>query len=99
MVTRRSKQSLRHQRYEICYSLVDNFPGFDEGRDSLNFVHINAQTLFYEPNTGYRPLYERTQEYARQSQAGIWGLALEQRCQLADNANRIGQGSEECSNS
>ena len=58
-----------------------------------------AQTLFYEPNTGYRPLYERTQEYARQSQAGIWGLALEQRCQLADNANRIGQGSEECSNS
>ena len=58
-----------------------------------------AQTLWYEPNTGYRPLYEQTQEYARQSQAGIWGLPLEQRCQLSDNDNGIGQGSAECSSS
>lgn len=58
-----------------------------------------AQTLWYEPNTGYRPLYEQTQEYARQSQAGIWGLPLEQRCELSDNGNGIGQSSAECSGS
>lgn len=58
-----------------------------------------AQTLWYKPNTGYRPLYEQTQEYARQSQAGIWGLALEQRCQLANNANGIGENSPECGGS
>ena len=58
-----------------------------------------AQTLWYEPNTGYRPLYEQTQEYARQSQAGIWGMALEQRCQLANHGNGIGENSPECEGS
>ena len=58
-----------------------------------------AQTLWYEPNTGYRPLYEQTQEYARQSQAGIWGLPLEKRCQLANHGNGIGENSPECEGS
>lgn len=55
-----------------------------------------AQTLWYEPNTAHRPLYEATQEYARQSRAGIWGLPLGKRCELENNGNGIGASSPEC---
>ena len=58
-----------------------------------------AQTLWYEPNTTNRSLYGNIQEKARQRGAGIWGLTVEQRCQLSDNDNGIGQGSAECSGS
>lgn len=58
--------------------------------------HDYAQTLWYEPNTGYRPLYEDLQNVARQKEAGIWGVALEERCELAGNGSGIGENRAEC---
>lgn len=55
-----------------------------------------AQTLFYEPNTANETLFESIQENARQSQAGIWGLPLRERCELTNRDNGIGEGSPEC---
>lgn len=55
-----------------------------------------GQTLFYEPNTQYQMLYLSTQENAAERGAGIWGLPLAERCELANNGNSIGAGSPEC---
>lgn len=55
-----------------------------------------AQTLFYEPNTRLQPLYKATQESARERDVGIWGLPLEERCELTSRGNGIGGDSAEC---
>lgn len=55
-----------------------------------------GQTLFYEPNTANEALFSSIQESARQSQAGIWGLSVEERCELANHGNGLGEGSAEC---
>lgn len=55
-----------------------------------------AQTLFYDPNTQYQMLYLSTQENAKERGAGIWGLPLGERCELASHSNGIGSQSPEC---
>lgn len=55
-----------------------------------------AQTLFYDPNTQYQMLYLSTQENAKERGAGMWGLPLEERCELANHGNGIGASSPEC---
>lgn len=55
-----------------------------------------AQTLFYEPNTERRQLFENIQADARQRQAGIWGLPVSKQCQLEDRGNGVGSGSPGC---
>lgn len=55
-----------------------------------------AQTLFYEPNTQYEMLYLSTQEDAADREVGMWGMPLQQRCQLANHGNGIGSSSPQC---
>lgn len=55
-----------------------------------------AQSLFYEPNTQYQMLYRATQNSARERGAGMWGLSIKERCELANRGNGIGASSPEC---
>lgn len=55
-----------------------------------------AQTAFFEPNYLYQDRLLSIQEDARQRGAGIWGLPVSKRCDLANRGNQIGEGSEEC---
>ena len=55
-----------------------------------------AQAYPYPPNTKYEMRFENAQREARASDLGIWGLSLEQQCQLADRGNSIGEGSMKC---
>jgi micrococcal nuclease len=55
-----------------------------------------AQAYPYEPNTKYSERFEETQQEARASDLGIWGLSLQEQCQLANHGNGIGEGSAGC---
>jgi micrococcal nuclease len=55
-----------------------------------------AQAYPYPPNTKYEDRFAEAQEEARVGGLGIWGLSLEQQCQLADRGNGIGEGSVGC---
>jgi micrococcal nuclease len=55
-----------------------------------------AQDYPYPPNTRYADRFEEAQEVARAGGLGIWGLPLEQQCQLANHGNGIGEGSPGC---
>ena len=55
-----------------------------------------AQTYPYPPNTKYEDRFAEAQEEARAGGLGIWGLSLEQQCQLADHGNGVGEGSAGC---
>jgi micrococcal nuclease len=55
-----------------------------------------AQAYPYPPNTRYATRFEEAQEEARAGGFGIWGLPLEQQCQLANHGNGIGEGSAGC---
>jgi micrococcal nuclease len=55
-----------------------------------------AQAYPYPPNTRYATRFEEAQEEARAVGLGIWGLPLEQQCQLANHGNGIGEGSAGC---
>jgi micrococcal nuclease len=55
-----------------------------------------AQTYPYPPNTKYADRFEEAQEGARAGGLGIWGLSLDQQCQLANHGNGIGEGSAGC---
>jgi micrococcal nuclease len=55
-----------------------------------------AQAYPYPPNTKYSSTFEEAQEEARAEGLGIWGLSLEQQCQLADRGNGIGEGTPAC---
>ena len=55
-----------------------------------------VQTYPYPPNTKYEDRFAEAQEEARAGGLGIWGLSLEQQCQLADHGNGIGEGSVGC---
>jgi micrococcal nuclease len=55
-----------------------------------------AQTYPYPPNTTYEMRFENAQREAKARDLGIWGLSLEQQCQLADRGNGIGEGSIKC---
>jgi micrococcal nuclease len=56
-----------------------------------------AQTYPFPPNTTYASRFAEAQEEARAGGLGIWGLSLEQQCQLANHGNDIGEGSAGCS--
>jgi micrococcal nuclease len=55
-----------------------------------------AQAYPYEPNTKYANTFEEAQQEARASGLGIWGLSLQEQCQLANHDNGIGEGSAGC---
>src|SRR5215216_810886 len=57
-----------------------------------------AQTYPYEPNTKYADRFEEAQHEARASGLGIWGLSLQEQCQLANHGNGIGESSAGCEN-
>lgn len=72
-------------------------PATDQSTHGQNLLREGyAQTLFYEPNTQYQMLYLSTQENAKERGAGIWGLPVDQRCELSNNGNGIGASSPEC---
>jgi micrococcal nuclease len=55
-----------------------------------------AQLYVVPPNDRYEVAYSQAQDQARQAQRGIWGLPMEQQCELADRGNSIGEGSPGC---
>lgn len=55
-----------------------------------------AQAYPYPPDTKYRVRFARAQKEARQAGRGIWGFSHEERCELADRGNGIGEGSRDC---
>jgi micrococcal nuclease len=55
-----------------------------------------AQAYPYPPNTKYESTFAEAQEEARAGRFGIWGLSLEQQCELANHGNGIGEGSVGC---
>ena len=55
-----------------------------------------VQAYPYPPSTKYRVRFARAQKEARQAGRGIWGLSREERCELADRGNGIGEGSRDC---
>jgi nuclease-like protein len=55
-----------------------------------------AQAYPYPPNTKYEDRFAEAQEEARAGGLGIWGLSLEQQCQLADHGNDLGEGYVGC---
>ncbi len=55
-----------------------------------------AQAYPYPPNTKYQSRFAEAQEEARAGGRGIWGLSLDQQCQLANHDNGIGEGSIGC---
>jgi micrococcal nuclease len=55
-----------------------------------------AQAYPYPPNTKYEDRFAEAQEEARAGGLGIWGLSLEQQCQLADHGNDVGEGYVGC---
>jgi hypothetical protein len=57
-----------------------------------------AQTYPYEPNTKYAQRFQEAQQEARAGGLGIWGLSLQEQCQLANRGNGIGEGSAGCEN-
>lgn len=71
-------------------------PGDKTTHGQLLLERGYAQTLFYEPNIRYQMLYRATQDNARERQAGMWGLPIEERCELANHGNDIGASSSEC---
>ena len=56
-----------------------------------------AQLHTEPPNIEYEDEFEAMQERAQEGDLGIWGLTEDQRCQLANRGNGIGEGSPECS--
>jgi micrococcal nuclease len=82
---------------------------FDDYDRLLGYVYIDgqmfnkelveqgyAQAYPYEPNTRYANTFEEAQQEARASGLGIWGLSLQEQCQLANRGNGIGEGSAGC---
>ena len=82
---------------------------FDDYHRLLAYVYIDgqmfneelveqgyAQAYPYEPNTEYADRFEEAQQEARASGLGIWGLSLQEQCQLANHGNGIGEGSSGC---
>lgn len=67
-----------------------------KGGYHINFVHINAQTAWFEPNNLHKQKLESIQEEARQRKVGIWGLPKSEQCQLANRGNGIGEGASGC---
>ena len=55
-----------------------------------------AQVFTVEPNHKYEDSYESEQDEAREEGLGIWSLSKEQRCELANHGNGIGEGSPGC---
>ena len=55
-----------------------------------------AQLYVVPPNDRYEVTFSQAQDQARQAQRGIWGLPIEQQCELADRGNGIGEGSPGC---
>jgi endonuclease YncB( thermonuclease family) len=55
-----------------------------------------AQLHTEPPNTEYEDEFEAMQENAQEDDLGIWRLTEDQRCQLANRGNGIGEGSAEC---
>ncbi len=55
-----------------------------------------AQLYTVSPNTKYEDRFEAAQKEAKDADLGIWGLAKEQQCKLANHGNGIGKGSPEC---
>jgi micrococcal nuclease len=55
-----------------------------------------GQLYTVSPNTEYEDRLEAAQEDAREADLGIWGLAKEQQCKLANHGNGIGEGSPGC---
>ena len=56
-----------------------------------------AQAYPYPPNTKYEDRFAEAQEEAKIGGLGIWGLSLEEQCELANRGNGIGEGSVGCS--
>jgi endonuclease YncB( thermonuclease family) len=55
-----------------------------------------AQVFTVEPNHKYEDSYESEQDEAREEDLGIWDLTKEQRYELANHGNGIGEGSPGC---
>jgi micrococcal nuclease len=69
------------------------------GSEMFNEVLVEegyAQAYPYPPNTSYANRFEEAQDVARVGGLGIWGLSLDQQCQLANHGNGIGEGSPGC---
>jgi len=55
-----------------------------------------AQLYIVSPNDRYEEQFTQAQESAKQAHRGIWGLPVEQQCELANRGNGIGEGSPAC---
>jgi endonuclease YncB( thermonuclease family) len=56
-----------------------------------------GQLLIISPNDRYEDRFRQAQEEAKRAQRGIWGLPINQQCELANRGNGIGEGSPGCS--
>jgi hypothetical protein len=55
-----------------------------------------AQLDTVAPNDRYEARFRRAQQRAKSAGLGIWGLTIQQQCQLANQGNGIGEGSPGC---
>ena len=55
-----------------------------------------AQLYVVPPNDRYEARFSQAQDQARRTQRGIWSLPKDQKCELADRGNGIGEGSPGC---
>lgn len=55
-----------------------------------------AQVAIFEPNDTLAGTLYDLQSQARREQRGIWSLPVEDRCELANRGNQVGEGSAEC---
>ncbi len=55
-----------------------------------------AQLWVIPPNDRYEARFRQAQQQAKGAGRGIWDLPRQQRCQLADHGNGIGEGSPGC---
>jgi endonuclease YncB( thermonuclease family) len=55
-----------------------------------------AQLWVIPPNDRYEARFRQAQQQAKGAGRGIWGLARQQQCQLANHGNGVGEGSPDC---
>lgn len=55
-----------------------------------------AQAYAVEPNSKYEERFAALQGEARDAEIGIWGLTEDERCELADRGNGVGEGTPAC---